>query len=165
MAHHRFFLLALFASCCLAINCTTLNGNKAQCIEKGCSWCSNYYLNSSTIGICYDPSTNMSCCAEFGYDCFYNTILCASTESCCMPEWDCEYAGQPRCCSANTSCCSARHSTNCCTPTQVCCSPNSMYSACCEKNEVCCGTIQNDWTWCCPEGTTCSASTDECTKP
>ncbi len=133
-----------------------------QLLSANCSWCSERGMNT-TNGNCFN-TTLATCCGEFGDDCYYPRVCNTTTTNCCLPYYECEYAGNPTCCPKATSCCAARHVAICCeSDTETCCSPNTMYATCCPTGSVCCGTVQSyDAIWCCPAGSQCSTTTFKC---
>ncbi len=126
---------------------------------ENCSWCSERAMNA-TNGHCYN-TTLATCCGEYGDDCHYPIVCDIANSSCCLPYYECEYAGNPTCCPTATSCCAARHEAICCeSATQTCCSPNTMYATCCPIGSVCCGSFQYyEAIWCCPSGSQCNTTT------
>jgi hypothetical protein len=131
---------------------------------------------------CYNPKSQ-SCCSTGQDDC--PPVVCNSTtQTCALPCYGCEYAGQPVCCpslgGAGLSC-MARHSVSCydnrtqqccgeclgyptvCSSDSICCA-GYWGGTCCPHDGVCCQTEPGAEmaAWCCEKGQKCGSTVNKC---
>ena len=115
--------------------CVCRAADSSTC-PAGLSGCCGYPVNNQCPAgsPCFNASSE-SCCGMY-HDCSH-PIVCTPTESCCLPMYGCEYAGQPSCCQQDAQCCSARHGTLCAGPGSSCCSGEGEPGICL-NNQTCC---------------------------
>ena len=134
------------------LNVTCPTGQSPCCQDpQGDPPCNGYGFT------CYDPKTQ-SCCNAYQDDCWSNVICNISTDFCALPNYGCEYSGQPTCCPRLDGYgrqCAGRHAVSCFdNRTETCCYADG-WPAVCKLDEVCCKAKYPGPSWCCPSGSQC----------